>query len=441
MNKSILQISKNGRNQKLQTIQKKIHYYSQYCSLIKSSVESKYFFKHKWIKIYELLKNKQYDWKVIAELRQKMNYFKKWKLNYNIFEISTEFMKQIKFQQSNDIVIKRRPTEKFKPCDYSQLRNNQKFEDSTAGNKFYQQLNISIEKSYTYGLEFLQQVDKRTGYDSFYKGIELLNMGRQIEAIEKFEEAIKVYPNNSLFYERKGFALLEMQDLEGAQKQFDIAISLNPNYSNHYSNKANVLLMKNNIEEAIKLYDISIQKGKCDSLCYSNKGVALFFRNRLEEAIECFDQAINVGLKEYEKLEKQAQFLHQNEQLGLAEFVNQLAKQKFKSDLNTTYNFKGLALMMMGQSQKALENINIALQLSLNNPLNHLHRAQLLIFQGCYQQALESIDSGIEINPENSDYYNIKCQMSYQYYSNGFIISRLKRRSSKKYGNSHPKKP
>lgn len=64
------------------------------------------------------------------------------------------------------------------------------------------------------------------------KGLKLKKMGKLKEAIECYDEAIKIDPENALAWSNKARALDEMNLLNEAMKCYKISLELNPNNVN-----------------------------------------------------------------------------------------------------------------------------------------------------------------------------------------------------------------
>jgi tetratricopeptide (TPR) repeat protein len=70
------------------------------------------------------------------------------------------------------------------------------------------------------------------------RGRELLGQGSYREAIEEFNLAIGGAPDNSIYYNGRGYTYLLLRDTRRALADLDQAILLNPKYLNAYRNRA-----------------------------------------------------------------------------------------------------------------------------------------------------------------------------------------------------------
>jgi len=67
--------------------------------------------------------------------------------------------------------------------------------------------------------------------DAYNEETQLLNVGKAREAIQHFDQAIRLNPRYTEAYTNRGIAWQEMGDPSGAITGFDKAIKLNPKYA------------------------------------------------------------------------------------------------------------------------------------------------------------------------------------------------------------------
>ncbi|CAD8176762.1 unnamed protein product [Paramecium pentaurelia] len=127
------------------------------------------------------------------------------------------------------------------------------------------------------------------------KGNSLLNQNNYEEAIQCFDNALKINPNNCLAFNNKGNALYQLNRFEEAIKCHDQALTINPNNCLAFNNKGDALYKLNRFEEAIKCHDsaLNINPQDCDVL--NKKGNSLQNLYRFQEAIKCYDKALTIN--------------------------------------------------------------------------------------------------------------------------------------------------
>jgi tetratricopeptide (TPR) repeat protein len=129
----------------------------------------------------------------------------------------------------------------------------------------------------------------------FQKGAALNKLKQYAEAIEAFDQAIRLNPNDAEAYYNKGNALRELERYEEAIVAYDHAIRLNLNYASACYNKGNALRELERYEEAIVAYDHAIRLNPKHADAYHNKGNALEKLERYKEAFLAYDQAIQLN--------------------------------------------------------------------------------------------------------------------------------------------------
>ena len=236
------------------------------------------------------------------------------------------------------------------------------------------------------------------------KGRVLRDLNEFEEAIEAFDQAIKINPNNAETWYEKGQSLWDRGKFEEAVVAFDHAIKIDPNNFYVYDSKAWILRYElNRQEESIEVYDQAIrniqvsnailyQKAfayeglkkfdiRDESLthldqiirnirqCYSmlhNKGDGLYHLGKFEEAIEAFDQVtkLNKELAWVNYCQGTILSLLPKEEEGPEEGIQLFnnAHENFQ-DVEKTFYLKGLALGRLGRFEESIAAINQAIRI------------------------------------------------------------------------------
>ena len=86
----------------------------------------------------------------------------------------------------------------------------------------------------------------------FIKGNKKFTNGKFKDAIQDFDEAIKLNPSNSVYYNSRGIAKVQIEDYREAIRNFDKAIELNPREGEIFYNRGWAKLQSGNKKEAKK---------------------------------------------------------------------------------------------------------------------------------------------------------------------------------------------
>jgi len=93
------------------------------------------------------------------------------------------------------------------------------------------------------------------------KGGALYFLGKYDEAIECYDKAIEIDPNNSVVWNNKGLALNSLGKYDEAITSYDMAIKIDPNDADAWNNKGLALNSLGNDDDAKKCYDRSRKLG------------------------------------------------------------------------------------------------------------------------------------------------------------------------------------
>ena len=126
------------------------------------------------------------------------------------------------------------------------------------------------------------------------RGVALINLGKNKEAIEYFDKALFLDPNNVLACSNKGVALDTLGEYKEAIKYFDIVIDKHSTNANTYLGKGASLAKLGKLEESIVYFNKALVLDPKNSSAYLNIGLALARLDRLEEAIDCYNEIIKI---------------------------------------------------------------------------------------------------------------------------------------------------
>jgi tetratricopeptide (TPR) repeat protein len=122
--------------------------------------------------------------------------------------------------------------------------------------------------------------------DAYDEGVRLLSEGRQRDAIEAFNKAIRLNPRSAETYHGRGTAYNETGQNDKALKDYDAALALNPQYIDAYFNRANAYSDLGQYERALKDYDEAIRLGPSHSGALFNRGLVYMILGRNEVATD-----------------------------------------------------------------------------------------------------------------------------------------------------------
>jgi tetratricopeptide (TPR) repeat protein len=124
------------------------------------------------------------------------------------------------------------------------------------------------------------------------KGTNFARQGFHKEALNCFEKAIKLNPNNSKAWYNKGTSLSMLGVFnEDTLHCFDVCIELNPMDPGAWTNRGTTMFQMANYDEAIRCYNRALEIHPVHSSAWSNKGILYNFLGKKQEAKICFKKA------------------------------------------------------------------------------------------------------------------------------------------------------
>ncbi len=129
------------------------------------------------------------------------------------------------------------------------------------------------------------------------RGLAKLEEKSYDQAIEDFNEAIRLDPKDALAYNNRGLAWLAKESYDQAIEDFNEAIRLDPKDASAYSSRGWAFLAKKDYDRAIEDFDKAIRLDPKDASAYSSRGSAFLAKKDYDRAIEDFEEAIRLDPK------------------------------------------------------------------------------------------------------------------------------------------------
>jgi tetratricopeptide (TPR) repeat protein len=137
--------------------------------------------------------------------------------------------------------------------------------------------------------------DPNLALDWYNKGTALQDQGKFDEAVEAYDEAIRLDPKLALAWTNKGAALDAQGKLDKAVEAYDEAIRLDPNKANSWNNKGTSLSKQGKYNEAVEAYNEAIRLDPNYAVAWNNKGEILKALGRTNEADVAYAKAKELG--------------------------------------------------------------------------------------------------------------------------------------------------
>src|SRR4030042_1007188 len=118
----------------------------------------------------------------------------------------------------------------------------------------------------------------------FEEGVALLTQGNAAQAVEKFNEALKLNQDLVEAYINRGIAQLKLEQYADAVGDFDKALELDPKSPEAYYNRALAYSRSGLFDKALEDYTRSLKYAPQDWQTYYNRGNAYLDLGKAQEA-------------------------------------------------------------------------------------------------------------------------------------------------------------
>jgi tetratricopeptide (TPR) repeat protein len=141
------------------------------------------------------------------------------------------------------------------------------------------------------------------------RGIARWRLSNPHEAIDDFNAALKLSPEESMIYNNRGNVLIELRHYEEAVKDFTQAIALAPGYGQAYNNRGNARFLLGDSAGAIADYTKAVTLMPANAAPFNGRGKAQLALKRPAAAIRDFSRAIVLSNRYGQALANRAEAL------------------------------------------------------------------------------------------------------------------------------------
>lgn len=240
---------------------------------------------------------------------------------------------------------------------------------------------------------------RESGSEEFNStGALFANMGRIDEALENFNRAIQLNPNNAEAHANRGGILFTKGDFRDAIIDYTRAIEINPGFAGAYYSRGKVREKIKDLDGAIADFSKAIEIGPRDAEFYLDRGSARKAKGDLDGAMVDYGEAIGIN-PNYTKayLKRGELHLTRNNPDGVIDDLNKALKMNPNSDEGHVN--RGVALGMKGDIDGAIADFNKAVSINPSCVEAYGNRGYALINKGDPEGALRDYQKFVEIAP------------------------------------------
>ncbi|MEI6046782.1 MAG: tetratricopeptide repeat protein, partial [Chloroflexota bacterium] len=231
------------------------------------------------------------------------------------------------------------------------------------------------------------------------QGLLLEDLGEMEQALECFDQALRLDPSYAVAWNRKGQVLDKLGRYNEALSCYDQALKLDPNINGAWNNKGADLFDLGRLEEALYCYEQAFKIAP-NAMAWMNKGNCLKHLGRLPESLNCYVKAI--------ELEPNNALVWYNRGLALneaGEITQALTSFKKAIELNPNYadaySDLGLCYFQMEELSQALKYFEKATKLDPNHSKAWSNLGLVYRRQNNLEEAIRCQTKAVECDPQN----------------------------------------
>jgi tetratricopeptide (TPR) repeat protein len=203
----------------------------------------------------------------------------------------------------------------------------------------------------------------------------LLLTDRVPEAMEHFQQALRIKPDFAEAHFNFGCALAQTGRMSEAIEQFEQALQINPDFAEACNSLAHALTLTGRVPEAIEQYEQALRIKPDFAEAHYNLGNLLFQTGRVPEAMEQYEQALRI-----------------------------------KPDYAEAHGNLGYALEQTGRLPEAREQFEQALRIKPDYAEAHYNLGNVLFQTGQLVEAMGEYEEALRIKPDYAEaHYNLGC--------------------------------
>ncbi|MEG4916696.1 tetratricopeptide repeat protein [Microcoleus sp. B7-D4] len=299
-----------------------------------------------------------------------------------------------------------------------QARETDDCEDSRVAAYVREIENCEEKKDYVSALNLANKLVAIRGKarDWLEKGRCLDNLERYDEALESFDRAIELDPNDLSALVLRGYVLHKLKRYDEALASFDRAIELDANNHLAWAKRGYVLHKLKRYEEALVSYDRAIKLDTNYPWAWANRGSVLYNLKRYDEALASYDKVIELDTNYPWAWPLRGYLLYNLKRYNEA-LVSYDREIELDANNQLAWANRGNVLNDLKRYEEALESYDMAIKLDANNQSAWAKRGYVLYNLQRYDEALESYDMAIELEENNLHFWVLR----------GIVLTHLKR--------------
>lgn len=142
----------------------------------------------------------------------------------------------------------------------------------------------------------------------YKKGIRLMADEKMEEAVQAFEQALRIDPGHVDSLLKLGYARFHMDDYAGSNEAYDKVLQIDVTNPDAWNLKGLIHYETKNYEKALGSVEKALDSDPTDGMAWYNKGCYLSILNHIPEAIEALKRSIEIDVKNAKRAVKDRDF-------------------------------------------------------------------------------------------------------------------------------------
>ena len=233
-------------------------------------------------------------------------------------------------------------------------------------------------------------------------GLALAEIGKNDEAMQIFQESLRLNPFDSGALNNVGTQLVRQGKPEEAQQYFRRAIQSNPNDEvAHINLGVNLAVTKTpeNRTEAMQHFLTALRINPSSHHAHFNLGM-LLFQSNAQDAIVHFQEAVRLN-PEYGRAHFMLGILYSQKKVHEKALfhVHEALKCDIDPGLDILYKTLSDQLLLQGKIDEAMCQMETALRMNPDSPENHYKLGNLLLIKGRSEEARHHFGEALRLDP------------------------------------------
>jgi tetratricopeptide (TPR) repeat protein len=232
------------------------------------------------------------------------------------------------------------------------------------------------------------------------RGLAYGNKGQHDKALQDFDEALRLDPQNAMIHNNRGWAFNNKGDPDHAIRDLDEAIRLNPKFAVAFNNRGYSYLNKSDYDRAIHDFDDAIRFNPKYANAFNNRGRSFTAKGQYDRALKDLDEAIRLDPKVSSAYNNRGWTFNKKQEfdralIDLDEAVRIDPKNAI-AYINRSASYNG-----KHDYDRAIREAGVAIDLTPSAVNAYFNRGQAYTAKAMYDFALRDLDEAIRLAPRN----------------------------------------